>query len=166
MAIEDNTVSAILIMEVTSTVKPTMQVGKPIKEARLIVINSVGEIIANVLTNSDGRATVSISVPKDNRFHKKNMGEVTILAVADGYNEHINFSVPINEYNDKTAKVHIPLWEIDPNRRNEPKYINGSYHRFTVFEMLDYYAERIGLVRQNLEDKSIVPPPWSSEVKQ
>ncbi|WP_141770585.1 carboxypeptidase-like regulatory domain-containing protein [Bacillus sp. MUM 116] len=153
-------------MEVTSTVKPSMQKGKPIKGARLIVINSLGNIIANVLTNSEGKAAVSITVPKDLRFRKKNMGEVTVIAVANGYNEHINFSVPINEFDDKAARVSIPLWDIDPERRNEPIFINGSYHRFTVFEMLDYYAEKTGLVRQDIKDKSIVPPPWSSNIKQ
>lgn len=151
-------------MEVSTTVKPSEQTGKPMIGARLIVINSLGVIIANVLTNSEGRAKVLITVPKDLRFRKKNMGEVTIIAVANGYNEFINFSVPINEFDDKRARVHIPLCEIDLKRRNEPRYMNGSYHRFTVFEMLDYYAEKVGLVRQNIKSESVVPPPWSPDL--
>ena len=95
----------------------------------------------------------------------KNMGEVTVIAVANGYNEHINFSVPINEFNDNTGRVFITLWNIDPNRRNEPRFLNGSFHRFTVFEMLDYYAEKIGLKRQKITVDIGKESPWSSELK-
>jgi hypothetical protein len=163
LASNENTVTAILTMEVSTTVKPSEQTGTPIKGARLIVINSLGEIIANVLTDSKGKARVAITIPKDFRFPEKNMGEVTVMAFANGYNESLNFSVPINEFNDNRARVHFSLWEIDPKRRNEPGYINGSYHRFTVFKMLDYYAQKIGLDRQKIKDESVVPPPWSPD---
>ena len=57
----------------------------------------------------------------------KNMGEVTVVVVANGYNEYINFSVPINEFNDKTGKVSVPLWNIDRNRRNEPQFFKEVF---------------------------------------
>ena len=138
--------------------------GTPISNSRIIVINSLGEIIGTELTNSDGEAKIPVSVHKDPRFLMKNMGEVTVIAVANGYNEHINFSVPINEFSDNTGSVSIPLWKIDPNRRNEPQFIHGSFHRLTVFEMLDYYAKKIGLKRQNIKEDSILPAPWGPEL--
>lgn len=94
------------------------------------------------------------------------MGEVTVIAVANGYNEHINFSVPINEFNDNdnTGRVSLPLWQIDSNRRNEPQFIHGSFHRLTVFEMLDYYSKKLGLKRQNIKEDSISPALWGPEL--
>ncbi|WP_066072673.1 carboxypeptidase-like regulatory domain-containing protein [Neobacillus soli] len=156
----ENTVSAILTAKVTTTIEPAGEQGMPISNARLVVINSLGKIIATKLTNSKGEATLPVIAPKDLRFPMKNMGEVTVIAVANGYNEHIDFSVPINEYNDHTGRVSISLWKIDPKRRNEPQFLNASFHRFTVFDMLDYYAAKIGLKRQYINDESIAPAPW------
>ncbi|WHY01953.1 hypothetical protein [Neobacillus sp. DY30] len=150
--------------KVMTTINPSEEQGTPINNARLVVINSLGKIIATELTNSKGEVKIPVTVPKDPRFPMKNMGEVTIIAVANGYNEHINFSVPINEFNDNTGRVSIPLRQIDPNRRNEPQFLNGSFHRFTVFETIDYYAKKIGLKRQNIKEDFIAPTPWGPEL--
>lgn len=158
----ENKVSAILSAKVTTTFD---EQSTPIAEARIIVIDSLGKVIGTELTNSEGVAKIPVTVNKDTRFPMENMGEVTIIAVANGFNEHINFSVPVNENNDNTGRVFIPLWKIDPNRRNEPQFLNGSYHRFTVFEMLDYYAEKIGLERQEIKVDIGKEPPWSPEIK-
>jgi hypothetical protein len=160
----ENTVSAILTAKVTTIINPSDEQGTPITNARLVVINSLGKIIATGLTNSNGEAKIPVTVPKDHRFPMKNMGEVTVIAVANGYNEHINFSVPINEFNENTGRVSISLWQIDPNRRNEPQFIHGSFHRLNVFEMLDYYAKKLGLKRQNIKEDSISPAPWGPEL--
>lgn len=157
----ENTILATLSVKVTTTFE---ELGTPISNAQIIVINSLGEIIGTELTNSDGEANIPVTVHKDPRFPMKKMGEVTVIAVANGYNEHINFSVPINEFSDNTGSVSIPLWKIDPNRRNEPQFIHGSFHRLTVFEMLDYYAEKLRLKRQNFKGDSISPTPWGPEL--
>ncbi|NRD76604.1 carboxypeptidase regulatory-like domain-containing protein [Bacillus sp. BRMEA1] len=157
-----NTVSAILSAKVTTTFDEN---GKPIAYARIIVINSLGKIIGTDLTNSEGLVKIPVKVQKDPRFPLGNIGEVTIIAVANGFNEYINFGVPINEINDNTGRIVIPLWRIDPNRRNEPQFLNGSFHRFTVFKMLDYYAEKIGLKRQELTFDIGKEPPWSPKLE-
>jgi hypothetical protein len=162
--VEKDTVSATLTVMVTTTVNEKLGNGIPIQNARIVVIDSMGEIEGTALTNTKGKAQIPVTTLKDPRFPLKNMGEVTVLAFADGYNEHINFSVPINEYHDQTARVSISLWEIDPHRRNEPQFINGSFHRFTVFEMLNYYAGKLGLSRQKVQDPSIDPAPWGPGV--
>lgn len=157
----ENTVLATLTAKVTTS---SEEHNKPISNARIIVINALGEIIGTELTNTDGEAKIPFTIHKDARFPLKKMGEVTVIAVANEYNEHINFSVPINEFSDNTGSVSIPLWKIDPNRRNEPQFIHGSFHRLTVFEMLDYYAEKLGLNRQNIKEDSISPAPWGPEL--
>lgn len=158
--VNENTVSATVTAKVT-----TIEEHSPIRNARIIVINSAGAISGTALTNSEGEAKILVTVHKDPRFQMKNMGEVTVIAVADGYNEHINFSVPINEFDDHTGSVSISLWNIDPTRRNEPQFINGSFHRFTVFEMLDDYAGKVGLKRQEITIDIGKEPPWSAELK-
>jgi hypothetical protein len=158
----EKTISAILISKVTTNFEEN---NKPIRYARVIVINSLGEIIGSGLTNSKGIAEISVTVSRDPRFPRKKMGVVSIIAVANGYNEHINFNVPINEYKDYTGSVNIALWKIDATRRNEPHYIHASFHRFTVFQMLDYYAEMFGLKRQEITVDIGKEPPWSNELK-
>ncbi|WP_210471526.1 hypothetical protein [Sporosarcina sp. 6E9] len=158
----ENTVSAILTTKVTTT---SEEDGTPISNARIIVVNSSGEVIGTELTNSEGQVNIPVTVQKDPRFPMKNMGEVTVIAVANGYNEYVDFSVPINEFDDHTGTVFIPLWNIDPTRRNEPQFLNGSFHRLTVFEMLDDYAEKIGLKRQELKVDIGKETPWSSDFK-
>ena len=39
------------------------------------------------------------------------------------------------------------LRPVKPDARNEPSF-NAEFHRFTVFDMLDYYAKQVGLVKQ------------------
>jgi hypothetical protein len=158
----ENTVTAILTAKVTTTPE---EHGTPINNARIIVVNSLGEIIGTELTNPEGEADIPVTVQKDPRFPMKNIGEVTIIAVANGYNEYIDFSVPINDLNDNAGRVFIPLRSIDSARRNEPQFLNSSFHRFTVFEMLDYYAEKIGLKRQDIKVDIGKEAPWSSDFK-
>ncbi|MBM7362331.1 hypothetical protein [Priestia taiwanensis] len=158
-ATSNETIYAVLTVEVMANQEETEKDTKPIEHARVIVINSFGHILATKLTNANGEVNMHITIPRDARFPMKNMGEATIIVVANGYNEFINFSVPVNEYTYLPSRIRIPLWKINPTRRNEPRFINGSFHRFTVFGMLDYYAQRIGLKRQQVKlvDESLAP---------
>jgi len=160
----EKTLSGILTIQVTTTFNELEEKTYPIRNGRVIVINSLGKIIATALTDSKGEVNIPVTVLRDNRFPLKNMGEVTVITIANGYNEFINFSVPINEHFDRKGRVLIPLRKMNPKRRNEPRFINGDYHRFTVFEMLDYYAKELGLNRQKLNDTSIDPAPWGPEM--
>jgi|GEM_PF-3369195 len=158
-------VSATLTVQVGSTADSFGEPSQPIKGARIIVINSLGKVLGTELTDLKGIAKINVTVKKDPRFSKKQMGEVTVIAVANGYNEQIDFSVPINEFNDHMAKDSVSLLIVDPNRRNEPQFTNGSYHRLTVFEMLDDYAKQIGLTKQNITMDAGAEPPWGPNLK-
>ncbi|QKE72256.1 hypothetical protein HPK19_05330 [Arthrobacter citreus] len=162
-----NNVSATLTVQVSPSSNSTNSIDEvtPIKGARIIVINSLGKVIGTELTDSNGTAKLQVTVTKDFRFPKKEMGEVTLITVANDYNENINFSVPINEFNDHTAKVSVSLWRVDQKKRNEPQFNNGSFHRLTVFEMLNYYAEQVGLAKQNITMYEGTTPPWGPSIK-
>lgn len=76
----------------------------------------------------------------------------------------IDFNVIINEFDQGKGRVHMFLEKIRSKGRNEPGFIHGSYHRLTVFPMLDYYAKKIGLKKQELP-KEIIGDPWSAKLK-
>ncbi|OZM56973.1 hypothetical protein CIB95_09385 [Lottiidibacillus patelloidae] len=140
----------------------------PIKGARILIIDSLGKIVGNVLTDNEGKAVSNFSVPRDPRFPNKDLGVVTVIAIADGYNEFINFNVVLNEHGTEFENsVNIFLRGIVWGRRNEPQYIHASFHRHTVFPMLDYYAKKAGLVRQDipLKYQSLEIAPWSPQLK-
>ncbi|PFH83638.1 hypothetical protein [Bacillus sp. AFS088145] len=158
-------VSATLTVQVGPTADQSGEAGQPIKGARIIVINSLGKVLGTVLTDSNGIAKINVTVEKDPLFPKKQMGEVTVITVANGYNEQIDFSVPINEFNDHMAKDSVSLSIVDPKRRNEPRFTNGSFHRLTVYEMLDDYAKKVGLTKQNIMMDAGAAPPWGANIK-
>ncbi|UPM56292.1 hypothetical protein [Gottfriedia acidiceleris] len=165
LAAKLNEVSATLTVQVGPTATSSGETGQPIKGARVIIINSLGKILSTELTDSKGIAKINVLVNKDPLFPNRQMGEVTIITVAKGYNEQIDFRVPINEFNDHTAKDSVSLWIVDPKRRNEPRYTNGSYHRLTVYDMLDDYANQVGLTKQNIKMDVGAEPPWGPDLK-
>ncbi|MDQ0914600.1 hypothetical protein [Paenibacillus sp. V4I5] len=136
----------------------------PINNARFIVIDRDGEIITTGLSNSKGEWIVPIKVERDPRFPTKQMGTVTLITIAKGYNEHIMFNVPVNEHMDSNkGTASVSLNPIKTTQRNEPSILNAGYiHRFTVFETLDYYAKKLGLKKQPQLDHDYLH--WGPEV--
>ncbi|MGG1552246.1 hypothetical protein [Paenibacillus ferrarius] len=136
--------------------------------ARVIAIDAEGAILAQGLTDRQGEWQADIAVPRDLRFAKKNMGMVTLITVADGYNENVTFDVPVNQFDDGVVSAVVTLRPIRADERNEPSF-NAQLHRFTVFEMLDDYANRVGLVKQKPSASSggLREPemPWSAEIR-
>ncbi len=65
----------------------------------------------------------------------------------------------INEFGTFTSGDITFLHAINPKGRNEPHCDVARFHRFTVLEMLDDYAERMGLTRQPPFNNET--PPWS-----
>jgi hypothetical protein len=132
--------------------------------ARIIIIDANGNIVGNKLTNQKGEVSLPLTTFRNKIFPTENMGEVTVIVIADGYNEEIDFNVTINEFGQNKGRANAYLEKIREQGRNEPQYINGSYHRLTVFQMLDYYANKVGLKKQQLP-KEIVGDPWSAKLK-
>jgi hypothetical protein len=121
-----------------------------IDEARVIIIDNInGKVITHGLTDKNGYySAIDIPINTDPRFPFRDIGTVTVITVADGFNENINFNVSA-QYEVNTKRVYLePLLFEPPHRRNEPTFKNGDYHRLTVFEMLNYYAKQIGLSTQ------------------
>jgi hypothetical protein len=121
----------------------------PINNARFIVIDRDGEIVITGLSNSKGELVVPVKVERDLRFPTKQMGTITLITIAKGFNEHIMFNVSVNEHGDEKGAIGVSLNQIKSNQRNEPTILNAEYiHRFTIFETLDYYAKKLRLKRQ------------------
>ncbi|HEX9059294.1 MAG TPA: hypothetical protein VF941_03870, partial [Clostridia bacterium] len=136
-----------------------------IKNARLILIDDKsGKIITTGLTDENGVWKTNITVMKDLRFTEKNMGTITVIAVADGFNEAMHFNMPVNEHAPLVSAYSIMLYPFVSGKRNEPHFEYAHFHRFTVFEMLDYYAGLIGLERQPIVEDGDTPP-WSPKIR-
>lgn len=136
----------------------------PLKNARIIIIDNVsGEIVKSGFTDKNGIWKTNIKVNKDPRFKNKEIGSVTTITVADGFNETVHFNTTINEFDTFTSSDRIILHVINPKGRNEPNFEGARFHRFTVFEMLDYYAELMGLTRQPAFNYET--PPWCPSIR-
>ena len=137
----------------------------PLSDAQVIVIDNIsGEIITSGFSDNKGIWKTDVTVNKDPKFINKELGTVTTITVADGFNETIHFNVSVNEFGTLQSSDLIILHAINPSGRNEPHFEGARFHRFTVFEMLDYYAKKIGLVRQPFFN-NYETPPWSSKFK-
>jgi hypothetical protein len=101
---------------------------------------------------------IPLIVERDPRFPTKRMGTITVITVANGYNEHVEFNVSVNEFDNKTGMAFIVLEPLKSGQRNESTF-NVAFHRFTVFETLDYYAKKIGLTKQKVP-ADIMATPW------
>lgn len=136
----------------------------PIKNARFIVIDRNGKIVATGLSDSKGQWNVPLVIERDPRFPTKQMGTITLITIANGFNENLIFNVPVNELEDGKGRATVSLRPVESNRRNEPTFLNATIHRFTMFDTLDYYAKMLGLKRQlQLDPNSL---QWSPEISQ
>lgn len=120
---------------------------EPVRKARVIVIDRHGEILFTDLTGKDGRVVKEVRTDRDPQFPTQSMGTITVLTVAHGYNEEMYFTVPLNEWGQNN-QLSISLRKVDPKVRNEPTILNTMAHRFTVFDIIDYYANELKLKRQ------------------
>jgi uncharacterized protein YfaS (alpha-2-macroglobulin family) len=83
--------------------------GITINGARIIVIDTDGNIVGNKLTNKNGEVIISLTTFRNKRIPTENMGEVALISIADGYNEYIDFNVTINEFGQNKGRVNMYL---------------------------------------------------------
>ncbi|MED4784682.1 hypothetical protein [Brevibacillus choshinensis] len=163
----ENTVKATMSLKVVyfNGIEPISDKSfTPIKNARFIVIDRSGEIVATGLSDLNGEWIVPLVIERDPRFPTKQMGTITLITVANGFNENLLFNVPVNEHGNGKGRASVSLRPVEPNRRNEPSYLNAPVHRFTMFDTLDYYAKKLGLKRQLQIDPHSLQ--WSPEISQ
>lgn len=167
---DNNTITSDMVFKVKYFIEGSVVISDksyvPIKNARIILIDdNTGVIMQSGLTDEKGIWKTTVSVNRDPRFKNRKIGTITVITVADGYNETINFNVPVNEYKNTINHKTIIMNPIVAERRNEPSYKNGEFHRFTVFDMLDYYAEIHGLKKQP-ENQNYGMHHWSPSLKE
>jgi hypothetical protein len=113
--------------------------------ARVICIDPDGKVLRSGLTDKKGDWTCRIPLQQDPRFDEaREMGIITAMAVAKGYNESVVFEVPVVNQGQQP----ITMEAIKPNRRNEPTYALGNLHRHDVLKMVNDYAKQLKLKKQ------------------
>ncbi|MCL6442578.1 MAG: hypothetical protein K6T83_03805 [Alicyclobacillus sp.] len=127
--------------------------------ARVIVVGGDGRIIASGLTNKDGIWSPSLTVPLNPRF--KDLGIVTAIGIANGHNENVVFEVPVKQ---GTVQP-IALYPIQPRLRNEASASLGQLHHLDVIEIVNRYAQMLGLSKQPGIPGELGYSPWSPDVK-
>lgn len=122
----------------------------PIPKARVIIIdNHTGHVLATGLTNNEGKWTPKLTIRSDPRFlhigsQYVGMGTTTVMVTAKGYNELIQYEVPIHPLGGAL----LYLCPINGPCRNEPHFQLGGPPRWAQLPMVDYYASKVGLKRQ------------------
>lgn len=132
-----------------------------VEGARVILIDRHGRVISQGTTDRFGDFRPIVTVELDPRFPvKEQIGTVTVLTVANGYNEQVTFDVPVKAAAGQT----ILLRKLTKEGRNEPTFSLGNLHRFDVFSLVDKYAAETGLKRQPhpLYDEYA---PWGPELQ-
>ena len=132
---------------------------KRVTGARIVVIDRSGAILATGLTDSAGLWTAKISTAPDPRFVRSgNLGTVTALVTATGYNEALLFDVPAVQGQVQP----VILTPIQQGQRNEPTLALGNIHRLYYMRLIDDYAQRAKLVRQPVIKGEQGYAPWDS----
>ncbi|MHB1684237.1 MAG: hypothetical protein ACYCYO_15650 [Bacilli bacterium] len=130
---------------------------KRVTGARIVVIDRSGAILATGLTDSAGLWTATISTAPDPRFVRSdNLGTVTALVTATGYNEALLFEVPAVQGQVQP----VILNPIQQGQRNEPTVALGNIHRHSYMRLIDDYAQRAKLVRQPVIRGEQGYAPW------
>ena len=135
---------------------------KKINGARVLVISDKGTIMANGLTNSEGIWNSKLQVTQDPRFSNiREMGTVTAILFAQGYNEEVVFEVPVYPNSIQPVSM-VP---IQPGKRNEPVKWLGNLHRHDIGRMVDRYANETGLAKQPGVSGTFGNAAWSPSIK-
>ena len=132
---------------------------KVLPGARVIVVGDDGRIIISGLTNTEGTWSPSLTVPLDPRF--KDIGIVTAIGIANGHNENVVFGVPVKQ---GTVQP-ITLYPIQPRLRNEASASLGQLHHLDVIEIVNRYAQMLGLSKQTAIVGEFGYSPWSPVLK-
>lgn len=132
---------------------------KALQGARLIIIDRSGKVLTTGLTTANGVWSVPLNVDIDPRF--KDLGVVTAICVANGHNENVVFEVPVRQ---GTVQP-ITMYPIRPKLRNEASAALGQLHHLDVINIVDQYAQKVGLTRQPALAGEAGYAPWSPALK-
>ena len=133
---------------------------KPLSNARVIVVGQNGRLLGTGLTNNEGTWSTRLTVPLDPRF--KDIGVVTAICVANGHNENVVFEVPVKQGTIQP----VTLYPIKPKLRNEASATLGQLHHLDVIDIVNKYAQQVGLTRQRAVAGELGYAPWGPTVRQ
>jgi len=134
--------------------------AKTVDGARVIVVEQGGKVLASGVTDKSGIWIASIPIEQDLRFQDiREMGTVTAIAAANGYNEQVVFEVPVVQ----DGVQPIILNPVQPNKRNEPTVALGNLHRHDVMQFINRYAKALGLQKQSPIPGEKGYAPWNAD---
>ncbi|GMA56459.1 hypothetical protein C7445_101194 [Alicyclobacillus sacchari] len=134
-----------------------------VANARVIVINHEGSIVATGLTNAQGTWDAKVPMYKadwNKKFEAK--GVVSAIVVADGFNEQAVYIIPITEHTVQP----VILQPIQANRRNAPSTSLGNFSTHDLKRYIDRYASELKLKRQAPIPGDPEYAPWSPQQQQ
>lgn len=132
---------------------------KSLQGARLIIADRSGNVLTTGLTDANGVWNVPLNVNVDPRF--KDLGVVTAICVANGHNENVVFEVPVR----KGTVQPITMYPIRPKLRNEASASLGQLHHLDVINIVNQYAQKVGLTRQPAIAGESGYAPWGPALK-
>jgi hypothetical protein len=130
-----------------------------LRGARVIVVGPDGRVLRTGLTDANGQWSVPLTVPLDPRFG--DIGIVTAICVANGHNENVVFEVPVKQ---GTVQP-ITLYPIRPKLRNEAFASLGQLHHLDVIDIVNRYAQELGLTKQPGIVGEQGYSPWSPNIR-
>lgn len=118
--------------------------GHPISNAKIIIVNMIGDVIAAETSDKSGQARKKLIVPVDKRYYwidpnkMEPRGTVTAIVFKEGYREQVVFEVPVSSAG---SLQQINLFPIIAGQRNEPDVSFGDSHHLEILSLVDKYSE-------------------------
>lgn len=118
------------------------EINKPIKGAKIIVIDGNGSVLSSAISNEAGQIEQKITVPLDERFYWEDpdkmepRGTVMVIAYKQGYKELVVFEIPVSSY---TPTQNIYMNRIAEGERNEPDIKIANIHHLEIISLVRKY---------------------------
>jgi hypothetical protein len=121
---------------------PPGEPSSPLPGVSILIIGTDGKVIDKLVTNEQGEAQKSITVPVDYKYPEKPVSEVatlprgtvTVIAFKEGYRQTVLFEVPI----DSSAQPFL-MEPIVAGESNDPDVQLGNNRHLEIISLVEKY---------------------------